>query len=108
MANIKYPTFIHADHWVLPVCAVEDAYTIDEAGRILGTRARWIETKLDKGMFKGPASTDSHPVDHEKLVVYVRERDRKRQRDLIRKQLITLFERRMTDLGDPPTRRRRR
>jgi len=107
MASIKYPTFIHGDLWVLPVCAVADAYTIDEAGRILGSRARWVEVKLDKGMFKGPASTDSHPVDHEELAGYVHERDRKLHRDIIRKQLINLFERRMTDLGDPPSRRRR-
>lgn len=106
MANVKYPVFIHADMWVLPVCPVAPAYTIDEAGQILGNRARWVESKLDKGMFKGPASTDSHPIDHEALAAYVRERDRKLQRDLIRKQLVDLFTRRMTDLGDPPPRSR--
>jgi len=71
-------------------------YTIAETSLILGSVSRgWVEG-LAASVLYGPNSTMGWPVDHEALVRYVKNRERRHARLAARKVLMAALEEHLT------------
>lgn len=102
---MNQPAYIEGDHWKRNVGKVASNYTLSEAARIIARRIEVIEDLVWREELTGPASTDTHPVDHEALRHYLGTRMHFWKHAKARQELVRALDEKLTTLGEPPTRR---
>ena len=98
------PAYILAGEWRQDLGPVRQAYTAEQAAKIL--RCRIVQAEAMDHL-RGPASTLTEPVDHDKLETLMATKRRRFQRREARRELMLMLDASLTAAGDPPTRRRR-